>query len=119
MNMSTIVADRFHGLVGVVAALTGLFTFPLVILVALITTYDQFSHLPDVQYATQAAAAAAVGLTFGIGLKLAKGILNSSAGLFFAVLSVLFVGVFRLPMLKSIIALVALSILFSLWGSRK
>ncbi len=119
MNMSTIVADRFHGISGVVAALTGLFTFPLIILVALITTYDQFSHLPDVQYATQAAAAAAVGLTFGIGLKLAKGILKSATGLFFAALSLLIVGVFRLPMLQSIIALVALSILFSLWGSKK
>ena len=119
MNMSTIVADRFHGLIGVVAALTGLFTFPLLILVALITTYDQFAYLADVQFATQAAAAAAVGLTFGIGLKLAKEILKSATGLFFAVLSFLLIGVFRLPMLQSIIALVALSMVFNLWGSRK
>ena len=60
MNMSTIVADRFHGVLGVVCALLGLFTFPLIILVLLITTYDQYSSLPEVQYATKAAAAAAV-----------------------------------------------------------
>ncbi|MEI7738055.1 MAG: chromate transporter [Betaproteobacteria bacterium] len=119
INMSTIVADRFHGLLGVALALLGLFAFPLIILIALITTYDQFSHLPDVQSATKAAAAAAVGLTFGIGLKLAKDIIRSGAGLVFAILSFLLIGIFRLPMLQSIFGLVTLSIVFSIWQSKK
>jgi len=119
INMSTIIADRFHGLLGVVLALLGLFTFPLIILTALITAYDHFSHLPDVQSATTAAAAAAVGLTFGIGLKLAKGIVRSKTSLAFAVLSFLSIGLFRLPMLQSIVGLVTVSIMFSVWQSKK
>ena len=118
MNMSTIVADRFHGVLGVVCAILGLFTFPLIILVLLITTYDQYSSLPEVQYATKAAAAAAVGLTFGIGLKLAKGILKSGSGLFFAALSFICIGWLRLPMLQSIMALVALSMLYIAWRNK-
>ena len=118
MNMSTIVADRFHGILGVVCALLGLFTFPLIILVLLITTYDQYSSLPEVQYATKAAAAAAVGLTFGIGLKLAKGILKSGSGLFFAALSFICIGWLRLPMLQSIMALVALSMFYIAWRNK-
>lgn len=119
MNMSTIVADRFQGLTGVVCALMGLFTFPLIILLLLITCYDQYAYLPEVQYATKAAAAAAVGLTFGIGLKLAKGILKSGMGLVFASLSFLAIGVLRLPMLQSIFSLVALSMLVIYWRSKK
>jgi chromate transporter len=118
INMCTIVADRFHGISGVVCALLGLFTFPLIILVALITTYDQYALLPEVQYATKAAAAAAVGLTFGMGLKLAKGILKSGSGLFFAALSFTCIGLLRLPMLQSIMALVALSMLYIVWRNK-
>jgi hypothetical protein len=59
-----------------------------------------------------------VGLTFGIGLKLAKGILKSGSGLFFAALSFICIGWLRLPMLQSIMALVALSMLYIAWRNK-
>jgi len=110
MNMTTIVADRFQGIKGVVLALIGLFTFPLLILLGLIATYDHYSYLPDVQNATNAAAAAAVGLTFGTGLKLARVIIKSKTSLAFTVLAFVSIGLLKLPLLQTILVLTALAI---------
>jgi chromate transporter len=110
MNMTTIVADRFQGIKGVVLALIGLFTFPLLILLGLIATYDHYAYLPDVQNATNAAAAAAVGLTFGTGLKLAKVIIKSKTSLAFTVLAFVSIGLLKLPLLQTILVLTALAI---------
>jgi chromate transporter len=110
MNMTTILADRFHGIKGVVLALIGLFTFPLLILLGLIATYDHYAYLPDVQHATNAAAAAAVGLTFGTGLKLGKVIIKSKTSLAFTSLAFVGIGLMKLPLLQTILVLTAAAI---------
>ena len=50
MNTCIIVADKFHGLKGVLVALIGLLLFPLLILLGVVTVYDRYAYLPAVQH---------------------------------------------------------------------
>ena len=45
--MTTIVSDRFRGVLGSAAALSGLLVMPLIILLVLATIYDSFADLPE------------------------------------------------------------------------
>ena len=110
MNTCIIVADKFHGLKGVLVALIGLLLFPLLILLGVVTVYDRYAYLPAVQHATYAAAAASVGLIFGTGLKLAKVIIKSKSALFFMACAFVAIAVFKLPMFETMLVLAALSI---------
>jgi chromate transporter len=93
-----------------VLALSGLMLMPIIILVGLATIYDRFSDLPDVRAGIAAAAAGAVGLTWGTGVKLARTILKSPVAIAIAVTSFVAIGVLRLPMLATILALAPLAI---------
>ena len=115
INMTTIVGDRFHGALGAALALVGLLSMPMVILVALATLHDQFSHLPDVRAATIAAGAGAVGLTIGTGLKLARGVMTSPTAIVFCVLTFTSIGVMRWPMLETILVLTPLAAALGYW----
>ena len=110
MNTCIIVADKFHGLKGVFLALMGLLLCPILILLALVTVYDHYSQFPEVQHATYAAAAASVGLIFGMGLKLARAIIKSKTAFFFMASAFIAIGIFKWPLFETILALAALSI---------
>lgn len=119
INITAILGDRNHGPAGALLALGGLLTFPLFILVAIASAYDTYSHLSDVQAATKAAAAAAVGLMFGTGLKLGKAILKSPVSLLIALSSFVAIGVFRLPLVSSILVLCPVAVGLVYWSSRR
>lgn len=119
INITAILGDRNHGISGALLALGGLLTFPLVILVAIATAYDAFSGLPDVQAATRAAAAAAVGLMFGTGIKLGKVILKTPESVVIALSSFVAIGILRLPLIASLVALVPIATALVHWRSRK
>lgn len=118
INISAILGDRNHGPLGALLALGGLLTFPLFILIAIASAYDAYSALPDVQAATKAAAAAAVGLMFGTGIKLGKVILRSPLSLGLALASFIAVGVFRFPLVPSIVVLCPIAVALMYWNSR-
>ncbi len=111
MNTCIIVADKFHGLRGVLLALMGLLSFPLLILLGVVSVYDHYAELPAVQHATYAAAAASVGLIFGTGLKLAKVIIKSKSAFVFMVCAFLAIAIFKLPLFETMLVLAAISIL--------
>ncbi|MDB5594918.1 MAG: chromate transport protein ChrA [Hyphomicrobiales bacterium] len=120
VNMTTIIGDRFHGFWGAVLALIGLTSMPILLLVGLATVYDQYSSLPDVIAATNAAAAGAVGLIFGTGFKLGKTIIDSRASLFFGLLSFISIGILRLPLVLTLVVLAPMAVAVSFWrGSRE
>jgi chromate transporter len=115
INLATIIGDRFQGALGSLLALSGLMLMPIIILVGLATVYDHFSDLPDVRAGITAAAAGAVGLTWGTGLKLARTILKSPVAIAIAVTSFVAIGILRLPMLTTIFALAPLAIAAGFW----
>ncbi|MDB5642425.1 MAG: chromate transporter [Hyphomicrobiales bacterium] len=119
VNMATIVGDRFCGFVGAVLALAGLIFMPIVILIILATTYDQFATNPDVIAATRAAAAGAVGLMFGTAYKIGKTVVNTRWALFFAILSFVSIGLLRLPLVGTLLVLGPISVAVSFWRSER
>ena len=110
INLATMIGDRFQGFTGAVLALSGLLMIPLIILVGLASLYDLFANLPDVQSGIKAAAAGAVGLTWGTGFKLARTILKSPVAIGVAVMSFVAIGILRLPMVATILALAPIAI---------
>lgn len=69
-NLAVMLGARFCGPLGALAALAGLLTAPLAILVAVASFFERFSHMPDVRAALIGASAAAAGLALGTAVKM-------------------------------------------------
>ena len=119
INMTTIVADRFQGIAGAVAALGGLLMMPMIILVALASIYDRFADQQDVRAATAAAAAGAVGLMFGTGCKLMQPIMSSPIGIAIALVAFVSIGIFQTPLFTTVAILAPLATLVTVWSLRR
>ncbi len=79
-NVALMVGDRFFGLRGAFAALAGMMSVPLVIVLALTALYAQFAHWPAVAGALKGMGAVAAGLIIGTALKLGGGLMHSALG---------------------------------------
>ena len=119
INLTTMVGDRFQGTIGALVALSGLMLVPILCLVGLATVYDHFSNLPDVHSGMLAAAAGAVGLTVGTGIKLARTILKSAVALVFAAASFILIGWLRFPILETMVVLAPLAVAAGFWDERR
>ena len=70
VNLTVQVGQRLRGATGAVAAVVGLLSGPLVIVVALAVAYARIGWSPAAHAVLDGIAAAAIGLTFATGLKL-------------------------------------------------
>ena len=119
INMTVMLGDRFHGLLGSVIALSGLMVMPIIILLALTLFYEAFAANPDVKAATIGAGAAAAGLVIGMGLKMGRALRLEPMHLGFAVATFVAMGVLRLPFVATILVLAPLCIAATWWSRRK
>ena len=76
VNVSVAVGARFRGWTGSLCALTGILAAPCLIAVALAALYTHYEHIPQVEHAMGAVAAAASGLVIGVAIKMAAPILK-------------------------------------------
>lgn len=74
VNLAAMLGDRYRGVTGAAASLTGLLGVPLVILAGIAAAYARLSNNADVQAGLDGAAAAAAGLVLGTSLNMAKGL---------------------------------------------
>lgn len=70
VNLSLMVGGRYFGLKGAMAALAGMLTLPLVLVLILAVLYAQFAGHPGVAGALRGMGAVAAGLIAATGLKL-------------------------------------------------
>ncbi|MDB5770738.1 MAG: chromate transporter [Burkholderia sp.] len=70
VNMALMIGGRYFGLRGAMAALAGLMTLPLVLVLLLAMVYAHFADHPGVAGALRGMAAVAAGLIAATGLKL-------------------------------------------------
>jgi len=68
VNMALMIGDRFFGLRGALAALGGLLTAPLLIVLALAALYGQLSSVPAVAGALRGMGAVSAGLIVGTAI---------------------------------------------------
>lgn len=80
VNMSLMLGDRYFGVRGALAALAGMLTVPLVIVLALTALYSHFADLPAVAGALRGMAAVSAGMICGTALKLAGALRRSPLG---------------------------------------
>ena len=81
VNLSLIIGGRYFGLKGAMAALAGMLTAPLVIVLLLGVVYAQFADHPGVAGALRGMGAVAAGLIAATGLKLSTALLKNVLGL--------------------------------------
>jgi chromate transporter len=81
VNISLMIGARHFGLPGALAALAGMLTIPLILVLLLAVLYAQFANHPDVAGALRGMGAVAAGLIVATGLKLASVLKNSPLGI--------------------------------------
>src|SRR5450830_1748460 len=70
VNLTMMIGDRYFGWRGALAAVAGMLTFPLLIVLALAAVFAGISDMPGVQGALRGMGAVAAGLITATGLKL-------------------------------------------------
>jgi len=81
VNLSLMVGGRYFGLKGAMAALAGMLTLPLVLVLLLAVLYAQFAGHPGVAGALRGMGAVAAGLIAATGLKLFGALKNNVLGI--------------------------------------
>ena len=81
VNLSLMIGGRYFGLKGAMAALAGMLTVPLILVLLLALVYAQFADQPGVAGALRGMGAVAAGLIAATGLKLFGALLNNALGL--------------------------------------
>jgi chromate transporter len=109
VNLTAQVGQRLRG-PGAAAAVCGLLSGPLVIVVALAMAYTRIGPSPVAHGILEGVAAAAIGLTFATGLKLLPTGPAKAGPLGVALATVFCVGILRWPMLPVVLCLVPVSI---------
>src|SRR6476659_8421491 len=76
VNLSLMIGGRYFGLPGAMAALAGMLTFPLLLVLALALVHARFADHPGVVGALRGMGAVAAGLIAATGLKLMGALCN-------------------------------------------
>jgi chromate transporter len=120
VNLSLMIGDRYFGFAGALAALAGMLTFPLVIVLALAALLGGVSDAPAVQGALRGMGAVAAGLITATGFKLIGALKGNPMGLpvcwGVAVVSFVAIAWLRLPLVSVLLGVGSLA---SLWANRQ
>lgn len=80
-NLALMIGDRFHGRRGAFAALAGMMTLPLIIVLLLTECYTLFAHNAAVAGALRGMGAVSAGLFMGTAMRLAPALRGNPLGL--------------------------------------
>jgi chromate transporter len=109
VNLSLMIGHRYFGFRGAMAALAGMLTVPLAVVLLLALVYAQFAGHPGVAGALRGMGAVAAGLISATGLKLMGALKNHPLGLPLCIVLALlcFAGIalLRLPLVYVLIGL--------------
>jgi chromate transporter len=115
VNLSVALGSRFRGVPGAVAALVGLISLPMVIVVSVGAVYAAWSDHPVVARGAEGLAAAASGLVVATALKIASPLRGQWLGIFVALVVVVAIAVLHLPLVPTLLVLAPASILLHWW----
>jgi len=113
VNLSLMIGSRYFGLPGALAALAGMLTLPMLVVLLLAVLHSYYGNHPAVAGALRGMAAVSAGLLAATGLKLIAALkrhpLPLPVGLAIAVLALLAVVVLHLPLAYTLLVLGGLS----------
>lgn len=113
INLAVFVGTTLRGLPGAVAALIGLCTVPVTLMLGLGFAYFTFKEVPAVQGALHGASAAAVALTVAMVIKTGRQCLDGVVPVALFAAAFLLNGVLRWPLLLTLGILAPLSLLWA------
>jgi len=120
VNIALIIGDRYFGWRGAFAALAGMMTLPLAIVLALTATYVEFAQVAAVAGALRGMAAVAAGLIIGTALRLAASLrgtpMGGAAAVALATAAFVAVALLRWPLVWVLLALGAVG---TAWAWRR
>jgi len=109
VNLVIMLGDRYFGLRGSLAALAGVVTVPLCIVLAMVVFYTSYAHDPVMQGALRGMGAAAAGLIGAAGLKMLKGLKGNVLGttVIGALIAITFIaiGFLHVPLIWAVVGL--------------
>ncbi len=108
-NLSIAVGSRYQGIRGAIAAVSGLFGGPLLIVLLLGLLYDHYGQLPQVQGLLRGVAAVGCGLLFGTAWRMALALKLKRLFLPFTLAVFVAVALLRWPMPVVMVGLLAVS----------
>lgn len=102
VNLSLMIGDRYFGFAGALAALAGMLTFPLVVVLILAAALGGVADTPAAQGALRGMGAVAAGLIAATGIKLVTALKRNAMGLavcwVFAIASFVAIALLRWPL---------------------
>ncbi len=111
VNMAVALGDRFRGVAGSAACLTGLLAAPMAIVMLLGGVYARFGHLPIIAHAFSGLAAAASGLVIAMAVKIAMPLRGEWLAIAVAAIAFVAIAVLRWPLLPTMLTMAPASIL--------
>lgn len=109
VNLSLILGHRHFGLPGALAALAGMLSIPLLLVLILAVVYAQFAQNPQVVGALRGMSAVTAGMIIAVALKLVPSLqghpLGKNVALVFSALSFIGIALLRLPLLYVLLIL--------------
>jgi chromate transporter len=117
-NLAVIFGSRVCGVQGSAAALFGLLGAPVAIVLAIAGLYARYGELAPIRHMVTGLSAGAAGLILATAFKIALPLRHSPWGLAMAAMAFAALGVFRLPFLPSLCAIVPASIVLAGWSIR-
>lgn len=113
INLSIMLGSRYFGLRGAVAAVLGMLTAPMLVVLLIALLYARFADHPGVAGALRGMGAVAAGLIIAVGLKLFPALRNNDLGLgtciVFGLLCFLAIAVLRWPLAYVLLGLGSLA----------
>ena len=110
VNLAAVLGDRFCGIGGALAALSGLIGLPLVVLIAVAFVSDGLAGNALFQAALAGAGAGAAGLVIGNAVRLVKSLRSDRLALVVAFVVFVAVGLGRVPLVPALLVAVPLSL---------
>jgi chromate transporter len=109
VNLSMMIGSRYFGLPGALAAVAGMLTVPLLIVLLVALLYAQVATHPGVAGALRGMSAVTAGMIIATGLKLAPALSSNPLGwrvcLLFSTLCFVSIGWLRIPLVYVLISL--------------
>ena len=109
VNMSLMIGARYFGLRGALAAMAGMLSIPLVIVLLLAVLYTHFAQIAYISGAIRGMSAVAAGLIIAAGFKMAGGLTQSPLGkvgcAIFGAACFISVAVFHISLMTVLLAL--------------
>jgi len=109
VNLALMIGDRYYGLRGAMAALSGMLCVPLLLVLLLAVLHARYSHHPGVAGALRGMAAVSAGMLAATGIKLASALVKHPLPLWItlplALLCVACVVLLKLPLAYTLLIL--------------